>query len=71
MVYTCAGLAGQHSQTTAEFGSGRTDGAERLDANLGQHYWPRHPFTGNRNLRTKRSENGVETNPLQRSVTPG
>ena len=54
-----AGLAGQHGQPAVEFGGRRADRAQRLDADLGEHYCPRQPVTGSRNLRTRRSVNGA------------
>ena len=54
-----AGLAGQHGQPAVELGGRGADRAQRLDTDLGEHYCPRHPVTGNRNLRTRRSVNGA------------
>ena len=62
-----AGLTGQYGQAAVELADGRADRTQRLDADFSQHsvsteprrYLPRHPVTGNRNLRTNRSVNGA------------
>ena len=66
----CAGLAGQHRETAVELGGRRADRTERLDAYLGEHYWPRHPVTGNRNLRTSRSVKGALSRRIHFSDVP-
>ena len=64
------GLPGQHGQPAVELGGGGADGAERLDPDLGKHYWPRQPVTGNRNLRTSRSVNGALSSRTHFSGVP-
>src|SRR5215213_434391 len=64
------GFAGQDGQSTVEFGRRRTDRAQRLDADLGEHYCPRQPVTGSRNLRTSRSVNGALSRRTHLSGVP-
>ena len=41
-----------------------------LDTDFGEHYCPRHPVTGNRNLRTSRSVNGALSSRTHFSGVP-
>ena len=65
-----AGLAGQHGQPAVELGGRGADRAQRLDTDLGEHYCPRHPVTGSRNLRTRRSVNGALSSRTHFSGVP-